>query len=663
MSTDAPTPAPLEEAGRHLRRALTARFDARPEGAASHPPVVVPLGAADAFRPERDPYGAARGGANVHLTAQAVLIGPWGATDAATAACGGCLARRWQRLRSRSERDALEVGTAPHPVGDWPALPDFAVDAVWAVYEAVLHSGRPVAAGRPAGDWHTAADLPLPQVSRVDLATLRVTTLPLLAEPQCPYCPPPASAAPAASEAARALLRSRPKPAPDRYRLRPARSYPMPTGALANPVCGALGEGTWLNVTSPTTAPVAGSVFVRTYAGLSDVTWSGQANSFAASRDLAFLEGLERYAGIHRRRDGQVVEDSYDGLRSRGEHAVDPRECGTYAPQTYRDDPMVAPFDPARTIPWVRGHSLRDERPVWVPTRLVHYGAGLASDNFVFESSNGCATGSCPEEAVLFGLLELIERDAFLLAWYGRARLTEIDLDSCRSEAVRAMTARAALQGYDVHAFDNRVDLAVPVVTGLAVRRDGGPGTLSFAAGARLDPEDAVEAALSEVLSYIPHLDRQVEEDRAELEAMARDFSRVRHLTHHARLFGLPEMAAHAREYLEPVAVRPLGDVYRDWQSVRPRSGDLRDDVLLCRDELVRAGFDVIVVDQTSPEQERMGLTTVSTVVPGLLPIDFGWSRQRAPRMPRMRSAFRRAGWRSTDLTDDELRMVPHPFP
>ncbi|MGW1072823.1 TOMM precursor leader peptide-binding protein [Streptomyces sp. NPDC002537] len=648
MST--PT-APMAAAGEQLQRVLTERFRASGHGPGAPVPLVVPVGSADAFRPAEDPYGAARARATVHLTAQAVLIGPWGAAEEATAACGNCLARRWQRLRSRSERDALEVGNRMAAAGSWPVLPDYAVDAVWAVYEAVLLSGRPAGAGRPDGEWHTAADLPLPQVSRVDLATLRVTTLPLLTEPLCPECGP--------SPAPRELpgLMSRPKPDPDTCRLRPADSYPLPRGALANPVCGALGEGTWLNVASPTTSPVAGSVFVRTYAGLSDVTWSGQANSFAASRTLAFLEGLERYAGIHRRHHEEPVVDSYDNVR---DHAVDPRDCGMYSPETYRDDPMVRPFDPAREIPWVRGHSLRDGREVLVPMRTVHYGAGLHSDNFVFESSNGCATGSCLEEAVLFGLLELVERDAFLLGWYGRARLTGIDLASCRGGAVRAMADRAALQGYDVRAFDNRVDLGVPVVTALAVRRDGGPGTLSFAAAARLDPEEAVEAALSEVLTYLPHLDRQVAEHRADLEAMAEDFSKVRHLTHHARLYGLPGMARHAREYLEPVSVRPMDELYGER---RPATGDLLDDVLRCRDELVRAGFDVIVVDQTAPEQERMGLRTVSTVVPGLVPIDFGWDRQRVLGMRRLRTAFRRAGWRTTDLTDEEIRRVPHPFP
>ena len=90
---------------------------------------------------------------------------------------------------------------------------------------------------------------------------------------------------------------------------------------------------------------------------------------------------------------------------------------------------------------------------------------------------------------------------------------------------------------------------------------------------------------------------------------------------------------------------------------------DLERGRAFCRDELVAAGYDVIVVDQTTPEQRRLGLRTVCTLVPGLLPIDFGWNRQRALEMPRLRTAFRRAGWRRDDLPEDGIRRVPHPFP
>ena len=50
-------------------------------------------------------------------------------------------------------------------------------------------------------------------------------------------------------------------------------------------------------------------------------------------------------------------------------------------------------------------------------------------------------------------------------------------------------------------------------------------------------------------------------------------------------------------------------------------------------------------------------------LVPGLLPIDFGWTRQRALHMPRMRTALREAGLREADLMAADLNPAPHPFP
>ncbi|MFF7877806.1 TOMM precursor leader peptide-binding protein [Streptomyces californicus] len=712
--TTATASTPLDAARARLQSALADRHSREPGGLPA--PHAVPLGAADVLgfgRP--DPYAPTRPAANVQLTSRAVLIGPWGGGPDATA-CGQCLAMRWQRLRSRSEREALELGHAPQGAVHWPVLTEYAVDAVWAAYRAVLGAGpdrtaypaapgaepdrtaypalpgagpaRPGTAadardrgrgrdqgrgrdrgrdrdgdrapGTPASDPEpaaTPADRALPQVTRVDLVTLATATFPLLPEPLCPAC---VQEVPETAEAARMALGPAPKPAPGVYRLRTADSFPLPTAALANPVCGALGSDVRINPASTTTAPAAGSHFVRGYAGLNDVTWSGQANRYATSRTLAHLEGLERYAGTHRRRGTTPVVDSYANLAGQ---ALNPADCGFYAPETYATDPLLSPFDPDRPIPWVWAHSLRDDAPVLVPARLAHYSAGVDADNFVFECSNGCATGGSPEEAILFGLLELVERDAFLLAWYGRARLTAIDLTTATTPAVRSMLDRAALHGYDVHAFDTRMDLAVPVVTALAVRRDGGPGTLSFSAAAGFDPVETVESALSEVLTYIPHLPYQVAERRSELEAMERDFTKVLHLKDHAQLYGLPSMTRHAATYLEPAAVLPLDEVLADWQPLRPRTGDLLDDLRFLRDRLTGAGYDVIAVDQTTPEQHRMGLHTVSALVPGLLPLDFGWSRQRAPRMPRMRTALRTAGRRPDDLPEAEIKAAPHPFP
>ncbi|WFE39733.1 TOMM precursor leader peptide-binding protein [Micromonospora sp. WMMD998] len=634
-------PAPLSAAAARLDEHLSRSWTARPVGPA---PRVVTLGAADALA-GTPPH---RRDATVHLSADAVLVGPVPG-GAPGAACGRCLAIRWQRLRGRSERDALETGGPTTAVGPWPQMTAYQLDAVWELYRAV-YATTP----RPTPPTWDEPSRRLARVSRLELDTLRVRTHPVLAEPRCPACSVPRPDSPA--EAPEIDLPA-PKPAPDTYRLRAPGDYPLPRAALVNPVCGALGAGTQLTITSPTTAPVTGSVFIRGYGGLLDVSWSGQSTGYDASHALAYLEGLERHAGTHRRRNLDPVVAAYADV---ADHALDPDGCGSYPDEVYERDPILRRFDPDRPIPWVWGRNLHTGRPVLVPRRLCFYSSPAADDTFVLSSSSGCATGSCLAEAALFGLLELIERDAFLLAWYGNLTLPRIDLASC-SPAVRAMADRAELQGYALHAFDNRIDLDVPVVTSLAVRHDGGPGLLSFAAAAHVDPEQAVAGAVAEALTYIPHQPATVCRRRAELERMADDYRLVRRLPDHSALFGLPRMARHAATYLHDGAARDVGQVFGDHRAAGGR--DLLDDLRGVLDTLGRRGHQAVLVDQTSPEQEAAGLRSVCVVVPGLLPIDFGWLRQRALYLPRLRTAPHAAGLTGAALTDADLRRVPHPFP
>ena len=587
--------------------------------------------------------GVDRRTATIHLAPRTALVGPWGGLPDGVA-CGHCLAIRWQRLRPSRTRDALEAGPGFRTTGVWPVLTEHLADAVWAAYVAAYGAASANADG-------------LARVTAVDVTSLATATVPLLAESRCPSCT--VECAPDRSTAD-PRLRSRTKPDPNTYRLRAPTDYGLPEAALVNPVCGALGPAAMPVLSSPTTAPVTGVWRQRGRFGLTDMQWSGQANSFGHSRDLAFLEGLERHAGSLRRENVAPVVGSYHEFEA---DALDPRDCGVYAATTYAASELLEPFDPDRAMPWVWGYSLRDDRPVLVPQRICYYSSGTSDDSFVFECSNGCASGGSIEEAILFGLLELIERDAFMLGWYGAAELTEIDLATEATSVARMMLDRSRFLGYHVRLFDNRIDLPIPAVTAVAERLDGGPGLLAFAAGASLDPDAAIEGALSEICTYIPNQPAGYRRRRAELEAMADDFGLVKSLRDHADLWGVPRMRQHALRYVEPVRSMPKEKLYADWAERRPTCANLLDDVLYCRDRLAELGHDVIVVDQTSPEQRRFGLRSVSTIVPGLVPIDFGWTFQRAPHMARMFTAQRRGGLRTTDLTPADLHRVPHPFP
>jgi ribosomal protein S12 methylthiotransferase accessory factor len=121
-------------------------------------------------------------------------------------------------------------------------------------------------------------------------------------------------------------------------------------------------------------------------------------------------------------------------------------------------------------------------------------------------------------------------------------------------------------------------------------------------------------------------------------------------------------MAPHA-DFLLGGRDREPGRPLRELRADHTPGPDLRDDVEAAVRAVTDQGFDVVVVDQTMPVQRELGLRTAAVIVPGLVPIDFGWSRQRALHMPRLATALRQAGRLPRDLTADELNQAPHPFP
>lgn len=584
-----------------------------------------------------DSAGVDSAGVDVHLGDRWIAIGPWPGSDA----CPQCLRVRWQRIRGTSEQTVLASPVAPIRCGQWPVVTDFLLDAV----AAVLETG-PVA--EPAPGTGT--------VTLVDIATLGVSTVGILADPCCPSCAEWHLDRPVDLE-----LRPRPVPRAGTHRLRALADYPLPESALINELCGAIGASTWQDLGSPTTAPVAGRLGTRSDPGSSPLTWSGQSIGYGASALVGRLEGLERYAGSLPRIPAHPVLATLTELRRTGVPAVDPAEFGRYSRQTYESDHHLSEFTPDRRIPWNWAYSLRDRQPILLAQRNCYYGAGSAADNFVDECSSGCASGSCLEEALLYGLLEVIERDAFLLAWYGNVLLPLIAVDSSLGTEALLLLQRAELLGYEIRLFDNRIDLDVPVVTALAIRRNGGDGRLVFASAAALDPAAAVAGALGEVLTYLPSRAREVAARRGELQAMAGDYGLVRQLRDHAELFGLPAMAEHAQSYLQPRPARTLTETFADRMGRRPDTGDLTAELTGLVEDVASAGFDVLGLDQTCAEQRLAGISGVRVMVPGMIPIDFGWSKQRVLTIPRLQQAFE--GPRAASLTRGEPRLIPHPFP
>jgi len=496
----------------------------------------------------------------------------------------------------------------------------------------------------------------------VDLGTLAVSTHRFLPDPLCPVCGTlPADSA----EAVRIALRPRPKPAPGSYRVRQLGEADLDRlrETYVDEETGLIRRAH--TFTSGSLAVGAAAMRTRSQAR-PELSW-GRTLRHRTSEIVAVLEALERYGGMTPGGRRSVVRASFAEVR---ETAVDPRTLGLYPPEHYaRPGFPFQPFDAGRACRWVWGYSLAQQEPILIPQAYAYYAAHRSDPDdpmFAFEISNGCALGSCLEEAILHGILEVVERDAFLMTWYARLPAARINLSSARDRSVPMLAdAIEAETGYQLLLFDTTMEHGIPSVWGMAVCPPGtGQPALACSAGAHLDPEQAASGALCELGPILTDLIGQYPESAERGRAMADDSSLVVSMDDHSVLYANHEASSRLEFLTASVQSRSFADIQSCHGTADTfQNADLTDDLTEMVRRLWRHELDVIVVDQTTPEHRASGFCCVKVIVPGTLPMTFGHDNRRIHGLPRLSEVPRLLGYRDRSLPPQDVNPHPHPFP
>ncbi|TKH05939.1 TOMM precursor leader peptide-binding protein [Peribacillus simplex] len=487
-------------------------------------------------------------------------------------------------------------------------------------------------------------------VSLINLKTLNGSWHSFLPDPLCQVC----STLPDDSEErARISLQPSPKISPESYR---TRSMEELNGVLSKDY---LDHRTgFLNNKMIDLVPPFADVSVNLPLFIGDEGSAGRTLSYEVSEMTAILEGLERYCGMEPRGKRTVIHDSYNNLK---DFALDPIRIGVHSKENYaqRDFPFQ-PFNPDRSIDWVWGHSFLQERPILVPELLSYYSLGCGH-GFVYETSNGCALGGSLEEAIFYGIMEVVERDSFLLTWYAQLPLTRLDPYSANDKELELMIDRArAAAGYDIHLFNSTMEHGIPSVWALAKNRKQKGLNIICAAGAHLDPVRAVKSAVFELAGMMLTLDDKLEENQDEVEKMLHDSSLVRKMDDHGMLYGLPQAEERLQFLLDDD--RPMRTFAEEYGE-KVNHPDLTEDLQEILQEFRRLKLEVIVVDQTTPEIARNGLHCVKVLIPGMLPMTFGHHLTRITGLERILRVPMELGYVKRPLEFEQLNPHPHPFP
>ncbi|MFD1705929.1 TOMM precursor leader peptide-binding protein [Siminovitchia sediminis] len=385
---------------------------------------------------------------------------------------------------------------------------------------------------------------------------------------------------------------------------------------------------------------------------------AGRSNSYEMSELTAILEGLERYCGIGPRGKKTIVRDSYHRLESQALH---PARVGLHDKEQYKKPHFpFKPFHPDTPMNWVWGYSFLHERPVLVPELLAYYSLGHG-EGFVYETSNGCALGGSIEEAIFHAILEVVERDSFLLTWYAQLPLPGLDLSSAGDKELQLMVDRVReVMGYDLYLYNSTMEHGIPSIWGVAKNRRSKGLNLICAAGANPDPVSAVKSTIYELAGMMSGQDEKLEENRQKYAGMLKDPFAVRNMEDHGLLYGLQEAEERLNFLLHHE--RPLRTFAEEFKQP-PVHTDLKDDLQDILERFRRLNLEIIVVDQTSPITKRNGLFCVKVLIPGMLPMTFGHHLTRVKGLERVLTVPKQLGFAKTPLSYEQLNPHPHPFP
>lgn len=310
-----------------------------------------------------------------------------------------------------------------------------------------------------------------------------------------------------------------------------------------------------------------------------------------------------------------------------------------YSDELRRSDPRLQ-WSADTPFHWVRGVSLTTGTQVWVPLQLVS-ADGRCDDEPELRPrvTTGVAAHPDRDTAILNALLEVIERDAFMLTWLARRKTVPLDVEHAEDVHLRTFVERLLAARFAPRAVRLNTDTGVPVVLGLVLDDSGTGPRLSVGAAAHPSVARAALAALGEAFASwkwtqrLARSNRTVPGDAVDLDL-------------ETRLLWWSQ-----------------GDRWRslEWLWSRPAKavGNDHEPAIALHDLVTRLqdlGEDVIVVDLTTePLAVQLGYHVVAVVVPGFHPMHL---RERRPALLSLRltTLLRAAG-------DRAINTLPHPFP
>ena len=322
------------------------------------------------------------------------------------------------------------------------------------------------------------------------------------------------------------------------------------------------------------------------------------------------------------------------------ERAIDvPKRIGTV--YFYRNN---EPFTESTPIDWVWGQCLYTGTPLLVPASMVGVGPTGIAGKFYTASTGGRAAGTSMEDAVLQGLMEAIEHDAWMI-WQANG----VICPEIQKESIEDSTTLDIIRGMESHGFQVRIrylapDVGIPVFRVWLVQPDSIEVFASHGLGCHLNKYLALKRAVTEAKLAMPQTLYTKEPNTRHMSRGNREILNSKHSLFYLYHFTQTDLAARG----ESLSMSQVPDM-----TTGTVAGDTTKALRLLAERI--PGLQAVGVNLTNPD---LGIPVVRVIASGLQPL----SHPLQAVQERLFTVPCAMGMRDTRLTYRELFNGMYPF-
>src|SRR5215207_2317508 len=365
-------------------------------------------------------------------------------------------------------------------------------------------------------------------------------------------------------------------------------------------------------------SPIRSSSFAATAwmpTALETVYGFGAGPSAELARLRATMECIERYAQFAPQNPPVAVVDTYASLK---EIAISPSECGLYSSAQYATQNFgFAPFSEHTPLEWVEVLDLLSGAKRLVPVEFVYPRVLLTRSRLVAETSNGTAAHVNQDSAVVAAACEVVERDSVMLFWYRQPRTAAMPIEAIPAPQLRDELRTVQAMGFLIKVCYLVYDVGIPCFLIVALKGN------NFAYGLGCHPSwrQALGHAVTELGQSLVALRK-----RSRNASEYRFLPDIRTPEDHYALYNRKPFHDVLRHYLTRMSgVKEPGH----WDATEDESSGDTGTLEHLIETLASLDYRIYTCDLTPAVLKNCGVHVTRVLVPGLIPIHFGYDRLR----------------------------------